>query len=98
MQRILRVLFVRVLLVLVLPGVLDALRRVGAVVTRHETPGPDPAAAYPREGAEAFAVRFALVYETYDGAHPSARQKALAPYLADGADLAMGWDGNGKQS
>ncbi|HKF17854.1 MAG TPA: conjugal transfer protein [Candidatus Dormibacteraeota bacterium] len=98
MQRILRVLFVGVLLVLLLLGVRDVLRPFVPLLTSRQTPAPDAAAAYPREGAEAFAVRFALVYETYDGAHPNARQKALAPYLADGADLAMGWDGNGKQS
>jgi len=98
MQRILRVLFVGVLLVLLLLGVRDVLRPFVPFLTSRQAPAADPAAAYPREGAEAFAVRFALVYETFDGAHPNVRQKAVAPYLAEGADLAMGWDGNGKQS
>lgn len=98
MQRILRVLLVGVLVVLLLLGVRDLLRPFVPFLASRQPPAANPAAAYPREGAEAFAIRFALAYETYDGAHPSARQKALAPYLADGADLAMGWDGNGKQS
>jgi Conjugative transposon protein TcpC len=98
MQRILRALLVGVLLVLLLLGVRDLLRPFVPLLASRQTPAADPAASYPREGAEAFAIRFALAYETYDGAHPGARQKALAPYLADGADLAMGWDGNGKQS
>ncbi|HKA51224.1 MAG TPA: conjugal transfer protein [Candidatus Dormibacteraeota bacterium] len=97
-QRFLRVLFVGALLVLLLLGVRDLLRPFVPALTSHQMPAADPAAAFPREGAEAFAVRFALAYETYDSAHPSARQKALAPYLADGTDPAMGWDGNGKQS
>ena len=97
-QRLLRVLLVAVLLVLLLLGVRDVLRPFVPFLAGRQAPSADPGAAYPREGAQAFAVRFALSYETYDGAHPDARQKALAPYMADGADLAMGWDGNGKQS
>jgi hypothetical protein len=98
MQRLLRVLFLAVLLVLLLLGVRDVLRPFVPFLAGRQAPAADPSAAYPREGAQAFATRFALSYETYDGAHPDARQKALAPYLADGADLALGWDGNGKQS
>ena len=98
MQRLLRVLFVAVLLVLLLLGVRDVLRPFVPFLAGRQPPTADPAAAYPREAAQAFAVRFALSYETYDSAHPEVRQKALAPYLADGADLAAGWDGNGKQS
>ncbi len=98
MQRLLRVLFVAVLLLLLVLGVRDVLRPFVPFMAGRQAPAADPSAAYPREGAEAFAIRFALSYETYDGAHSDARQKALAPYLADGADLAMGWDGNGKQA
>ena len=98
MQRLLRVLFVAGLLVLLLLGVRDLMRPFVPFLSSRQVPASDPAAAYPREGAEAFAIRFALSYETYDGAHSDARQKALAPYLANGADLAMGWDGNGKQA
>ena len=97
-QRLLRVLFVAVLLMLLLLGVRDVLRPFVPFLAGRQVPASAPAAAYPREAAQAFAVRFALSYETYDGAHPDVRQKALAPYLPDGADLAMGWDGNGKQS
>lgn len=98
-RRTLRILFVVALLVPVALGVRDMLRPFLPILTpRVATPAVDLAASYPREPAEAFAARFAIAYETYDSSRASARQLALKPYLADGVDAAMGWDGVGSQT
>ena len=52
--------------------------------------------SFPREAAEAFAVRFATAYLTYDQANPKAREQALQPYL--GEDATTDWNGQGSQS
>ncbi|HSR23411.1 MAG TPA: conjugal transfer protein [Candidatus Eisenbacteria bacterium] len=92
-----RVLFTATLAVLLLLGVRDLVRPFvtgrpsGATATM-------TTARYPRETAEAFAVRFATTYLTLDGTHPDARRRALQPYLPDGADASFGWDGSGHQA
>jgi hypothetical protein len=95
-RNLLRVLLIAALGLLVLLGLRDAVR---PFVAGRPVPAPtSPTAVYPREPAEAFAVRFAMTYLSFDGAHPDARQRALAVYLPDGGDPALGWDGNGKQT
>lgn len=98
-----RALVVAVLLLLLLLGLKQA---VSSLVT--PTPidigktTPPPArtgtAAFPTDEADALAMRFALAYETYNSSNPQARMSALAPYLPSGADLTMGWNGQGQQT
>jgi hypothetical protein len=95
-RNLLRVLVVAVLGVLLLLGLRDVVRPFAG--GRPAPAATSPTAGYPREPAKAFAVRFAMAYLTFDGAHPDARQRALAAYLPDGGDPALGWDGNGKQT
>ena len=49
------------------------------------------------QGAQAFALRFAADYLTYDESQPDQYRQRLKPYLADGLDGMAGWDGKGKQ-
>lgn len=95
-RNLLRVLLVAVLGVLLLLGVRDVVRSF--VTTRPAPPQAKPAASYPRDAAEAFAVRFAMTYLTFDSANPSARQRALSTYVAAGGDPELGWDGSGRQT
>jgi hypothetical protein len=98
-RRALRALFVLALLVPITLGVRDLLRPVLPFLgPRVAAPAVNLEAGYPQERAEAYAVRFAMAYETYDSAHASTRQQALKPYLATGADPTMGWDGIGSQT
>jgi hypothetical protein len=55
-------------------------------------------ACYPSEAAEAFAVRFALAYLTYDAAHPDQRQQALQQYVSGDVTSVASWDGEGRQT
>jgi Conjugative transposon protein TcpC len=95
-RNLLRVLLVAALGLLLLLGLRDVVR---PFVAGRPAPAPtSPTVGYPREPAEAFAVRFAMAYLTFDGAHPDARQRALAAYLPDSGDPALGWDRSGKQT
>jgi hypothetical protein len=58
---------------------------------------PAVGANFPVKAAEAFAVRFAHDYLTWDAAAPSVHAEAIAPYVADGLDKHLGWAGNGQQ-
>jgi len=91
-----RLLVVAVLTALLLLGIRDLIRPFfgAGITTRTQA---NPTNAYPREAAEAYAVRFAMAYLTFDSAHPNARQPALAPYLPVGGDPNVGWDGSGHQ-
>src|SRR2546425_520829 len=51
-----------------------------------------------REAAEAFAVRFTMAYLSFDPSRADGRRQALQPYVADGSDPGMGWDGSGRQT
>lgn len=95
-----RTLVVLVLLLLLLLGVRDVVRGVIASPARlgQAPPTPPLQSGYPRDAAQAFATRFALAYETYDSSNQDARKTALHPYLADGADASLGWNGLGKQT
>lgn len=87
------------LLVPITLGIRDLLRPVLPFLgPRVGAPAASSDASYPREPAEAYAVRFALAYETYDSAHVSRRQQALKQFLPTGADPTMGWDGVGSQT
>jgi hypothetical protein len=92
----LRALFAAVAVVLLLLGARDVVRPF--LAGSPAGPAPAASAGYPREAAEAFAVRFALAYLTYDGAHQDAHRQALQAYLATGGDPMLGWDGQGRQS
>ena len=93
----LRALVVAVLLALLLLGVRDIARPF--VAGRQASPvTASPAAGYPRQAAEVFAVRFAMAYLTFDSAQPRARQQALAGYLEDDGNPSLGWDGSGRQT
>ena len=95
-----RTLVVLVLLLLLLLGVRDVVRGVITAPARTGQPpaSPAPQSEFPRDAAQAFATRFALAYETYDASNQDARKNALQPYLADGADASLGWNGIGKQT
>jgi hypothetical protein len=58
---------------------------------------PTAGARFPVKGAEAFAVRFAHDYLTWDAAAPDVHADAIAPYVADNVDKHFGWAGNGQQ-
>lgn len=58
---------------------------------------PVAGATFPIAGAEAFTVRFANDYLTWDAARPEARAEALAGYIADDMDQQLGWANNGSQ-
>jgi Conjugative transposon protein TcpC len=97
LRRLLRGLLLAVLALLLLLGLRDVVRpfvnvRPGGSATQ------SPTAAYPRQAAETFAVRFAMAYLTFDSAQPRARQQALAAYLEGGSDPNLGWDGSGRQT
>jgi hypothetical protein len=96
-RRGLRALLALTLGVLLLLGVRDVVR---PFVGGRATPpaAADPTAAFPREAAEALAVRFAMAYLSFDSSHSDTRRRALQPYLADGADASVGWDGQGRQT
>jgi hypothetical protein len=81
------------LLVLLLNGI-ASLRRPNA-----PTPTPPPAVgtSFPVKAAEAFAVRFAHDYLTWDAAAPNIHAEAIAPYVVDSLDKHLGWAGNGQQ-
>jgi hypothetical protein len=97
MRRGLRVLVLAVLAVLLLLGVRDLVRPF--VAGRQAGPASsNPVAAYPVQAAEAFAVRFAMAYLTFDSAQPRMRQQALASYLEESGDPSLGWDGSGRQT
>jgi hypothetical protein len=98
-----RALVVVVLLLLLLLGLKQAVTGLLApnpIVIGKPTPLPSKTgvAAFPTDEADALAMRFALAYETYDSRNPQSRQSALAPYLPSGADLTMGWNGQGQQT
>lgn len=89
-----RVVLWALVLVLLLNGI-TALRRP---VSPAQAPAPAPAAErFPVKAAEAFAVRFAHDYLTWDAATPNVHAEALAPYVADAIDQHVGWAGNGQQ-
>jgi Conjugative transposon protein TcpC len=92
-----RSLVVAVLILLLLLGVRDVVRDVvqpgGGAAGGAASPPP-----FPREAAEAYAVRFALAYATFDSSDQMSHQQALAPFLPDGADPLLGWNGSGKQT
>ena len=99
-----RALVVVVLLLLLVLGLKQAVTGLLApnpiVIGSGKTPpsAKTAAAAYPTDEADALAMRFALAYETYNSSNPQARMSALAPYLPSGADLTMGWNGQGQQT
>ncbi|MBO0708968.1 MAG: conjugal transfer protein, partial [Candidatus Dormibacteraeota bacterium] len=66
------------------------------IVIRGRAGAATPAPA--TKGAEeAFAVRFATAYLTYDQAHPGQYRARLQPYLAPSLDPGALWDGQGTQ-
>lgn len=89
-------LVVAALMALLLLGVRDLIRPFLGASGSTKTQST-ATSTYPREAAEAFAVRFAMAYLTYDSVHPNARQPALGPYIPAGADPNLGWDGSGHQ-
>lgn len=81
-------------LVLLLNGVASLRRPASPVATPAQAPaGPN----FPVKAAEAFAVRFAHDYLTWDAAAPNAHADAVALYAADHLDKHLGWAGNGQQ-
>jgi hypothetical protein len=82
-------------LVLLLHGIASLWRPNGPATAPSQPLAPSP--SFPVKGAEAFAVRFAHDYLTWDAATPGVRADALAPYVADGVDKQLGWAGNGQQ-
>ncbi|MFJ2438821.1 hypothetical protein ACIOWM_37020 [Streptomyces anulatus] len=59
---------------------------------------PAAAPAYPEAAAQAVAARLARAYLTWDQDAPDVRAAQLAAVLPPGADTAMGWDGDGRQT
>lgn len=93
-----RTLVVLVLLALLLLGVRDIIRGViaGPVPqTRTQTGTNGP--SFPADAASAYAARFAVAYETFDSGNPQAHMNAISPYVPDGVDPMLGWDGQGSQ-
>jgi Conjugative transposon protein TcpC len=91
-----RVVLWALVVVLLLNGV-AALRRPLGSVTAPSPQAPAAGTGFPVKAAEAFAVRFAHDYLTWDAGAPGNHAEALAPYLADNVDKQLGWAGNGQQ-
>jgi hypothetical protein len=94
-----RTLVVLALLALLLLGVRDIVREV-LNPTPRSAGGPTGTTAqtsFPTEAASAYASRFAMAYETYDDANPQGHMDSLSPYVSDGVDPMLGWDGQGTQ-
>ena len=85
-----------VLVLLLLLGVRDVVR---TLISVPRSGVATSAPAFPREGVETYATRFAIIYLTYDSSRVQARQSALQPYVAGigSTDQQLGWDGNGRQ-
>lgn len=89
-----RVVLWALVLVLLLNGVASLRRPVDPA----PAPAPAPAAErFPVKAAEAFAVRFAHDYLTWDAAAPTVHADTLAPYVPEAVDQHVGWAGNGQQ-
>lgn len=93
-----RTLVVLVLLALLLLGVRDVVRQVvtppAAPITGQNGGGQS---TFPTDAARAYAARFALAYATYDSGNPQSHIDAVGPYVPDGVDPMLGWDGQGTQ-
>ncbi|MER8267985.1 conjugal transfer protein [Streptomyces griseus] len=80
---------------------LTGIRSWVAPPTARVTPPAAPAEAapaYPEAAAQAVAARLARAYLTWDADAPDVRAAQLAAVLPPGADTAMGWDGDGRQT
>lgn len=91
--------------VLIIIGV----RGVIAIVLNQKTPSPTAAstsvksgtatdgaaASFPSGVAEAYAMQFASVYLNFSQSTTSQRAQKLAPFLPNGADPQLGWNGTG---
>lgn len=90
--------------VLIIIGV----RGVIAIVLNQKTPPPTAAStsvksgaaagaadSFPSGAAEAYAVQFASVYLNFSQGTASQRAQQLAPFLPNGADPQLGWNGTG---
>jgi hypothetical protein len=93
-----RLLVIAALLVVFVVGVTDIVGKVQGYLPHSQAPRADAGPTFPSAQAEAFAVRFALVYLTYDSLHADARAQALSNYLASSSSPNFGWDGSGKQT
>lgn len=93
-----RTLVVLALLVLLLLGVRDIVRQA-LLPPAPATPGQNGAGqtSFPVDAASAYAARFAVAYETFDSSDPKAHMDAISPYIPDGTDAMLGWDGEGSQ-
>jgi hypothetical protein len=94
-----RTLVVLVLLALLLLGVRDIVRGVAmppATTTGGQT--GQKGTSFPTDAASAYAARFAIAYETFDSADPQSHMNAVSPYVPDGVDPMLGWDGEGAQT
>ncbi|MGH8886013.1 MAG: conjugal transfer protein [Egibacteraceae bacterium] len=90
-----RVVLWALVVVLLLNGVAALRRPLGPAVA--PTQAPAAGAGFPVKAGEAFAVRFAHDYLTWDAAAPGVHADALAPYVADNFDKQLGWASNGQQ-
>lgn len=81
--------------VLLLNGIASLRRPVGPAPA--PTQAPAAGASFPVKAVEAFAVRFAHDYLTWDAAAPDVHADAIGPYLADDVDKQLGWASNGQQ-
>lgn len=51
----------------------------------------------PMAAVDAVAVRFSLAYFTYDPTRPDQRAQSLSAFLPAGADMTVGWNGQGSE-
>lgn len=52
---------------------------------------------FPMAAVDAVATRFSLAYFTYDPARPDQRAQSLSAFLPAGADMTVGWNGQGSE-
>jgi hypothetical protein len=87
-----------VIVVIVVNGVRAPIERLAQGEAPADSPTTPSATGFPRADAEAFATQFAAAYLNFDGSKPDDRAERLKPFLAEGDEGQLGWNGFGRMS
>ncbi|MBB5627418.1 conjugal transfer protein [Sphaerisporangium krabiense] len=93
-----RVVLWALIVVIVVNGVRAPIERLTESDTPTGTTATPTGSGFPEATASAFAAQFAAAYLNFDGAKPDERADRLKPFLPEGADRQLGWNGFGRFS